>query len=153
MMMKIMIMMMIIMMTVMMTMSKKRQLQWLCGQNVPLLSTLSRTKSKIMFLTRSLSGGPSGLLTSSFAPFGRSGRVTHAKLTNNSFSTALMHEFMNLWYRVIFSTGTPQFQCQKENRQAVFLRNMIYWNSSSDWLLGNFFFGTEIRGYQWKITL
>ena len=27
---------------------------------------------------RLLAGGPSGLLTSSFAPFGRSGRVTHA---------------------------------------------------------------------------
>ena len=30
---------------------------------------------------RFLAGGPSGLLTSSFAPFGRSGRVTHAKGT------------------------------------------------------------------------
>ena len=39
---------------------------------------------------------PFGLLTSSFAPFGRSGRVTHAKLTNSSFSTstAMMHESM-----------------------------------------------------------
>ena len=30
---------------------------------------------------RLLAGGPSGLMTSSFAPFGRSGRVTHAKET------------------------------------------------------------------------
>ena len=29
---------------------------------------------------RLLAGGPSGLLTSSFAPFGRSGRVTHASV-------------------------------------------------------------------------
>ena len=43
---------------------------------------------------RLLGGGPSGLLTSSFAPFGRSGRVTHAKLTNTSFSTSMMHESM-----------------------------------------------------------
>ena len=45
---------------------------------------------------RLLGGGPSGLLTSSFAPFGRSGRVTHTKLTNIFVSTytAIMHESM-----------------------------------------------------------
>ena len=45
---------------------------------------------------RLLIGRPSVLLTSSFAPYGRSGRVTHAKLTNTSFSTStpMMHKSM-----------------------------------------------------------
>ena len=32
----------------------------------------------------------------------------------------------------------------------AFLNKRIYKNSSSDWLVGSFLFGTEIWGYQWK---
>ena len=51
-----------------------------------LSSSSSDDVLKYMIYTRSLgprllAGGPSGLLTSSFAPLGRSGRVTHAKET------------------------------------------------------------------------
>ena len=34
----------------------------------------------------------------------------------------------------------------------AFLSKKIYKNSSSDWLVGSFLFGTEIWGYHWKKT-
>ena len=46
---------------------------------------------------RLLAGGPSGLLTSSFAPFGRSGRVTHADVSMMHVSmkhVSMMHVSM-----------------------------------------------------------
>ena len=51
-------------------------------------------------------------------------------------------------YRVVFVTGTPQFQYQKENLTSSQSQLRIYRNSSSDWLVGGFLFGTEIGGYQ-----
>ena len=63
------------------------------------------------------------------------------------------HHASMLSYRVLLFTGPPQFQYQKENCQAAnqaFLSNRIYWNSSCDWLIGNFLFGTEIGEGQLK---
>ena len=53
-------------------------------------------------------------------------------------------------YRVIFSLVPPNFSTKKKTaKQSImaFLSNRIYWNSSCDWLIGNFLFGTKIGGY------
>ena len=57
------------------------------------------------------------------------------------------------WSRVIFFTGSPQFQYQKENCQSQLLFQKILL-LRNDWLLGNFLFGTKIgEGQLKKITL
>ena len=52
-----------------------------------------------------------------------------------------------------FSLVPPNISTNKKTAMQpimAFLRNRIYRNSSCDWLIGNFLFGTEMRGYQWK---
>ena len=61
---------------------------------------------------------------------------------------------MLIWFLIMLIQGgfltaapPPHFQYQKENRQSQpFVFNKIYWNSSCDWLIGDFLFGTKIGG-------
>ena len=56
-----------------------------------------------------------------------------------------------LLYRVVFLTGPPQFQYQKENQPitAAVSVNPVT-KKVRDWLIGNFLFGTEIGEGQLK---
>ena len=47
-------------------------------------------------------------------------------------------------YRVNFSTVPTQFQKTANQPITAFLITKIYWNSSCDWLISDFLFGTEI---------
>ena len=52
-----------------------------------------------------------------------------------------------------FSMVPPNFSTNKKTTKqpiTAFLSKKIYWNSICHWLIGNFPFGTEIGGYQWK---
>ena len=66
----------------------------------------------------------------------------------------MQHALQQLSYRVVFSSLVPpNFSTDKKTAKqpiTAFLSNRIYRNSSSDWLIVNFLFGTKIRWYQWN---
>ena len=86
----------------------------------------------------------------------------HCRLTSDYISmqdTLVQKRLLNKlkqksWlYRVgFFHQYSPNFSTKKTAEQPItaFLSNRIYRNSSSDWLIVNFLFGTKIRWYQWN---
>ena len=64
-------------------------------------------------------------------------QLTWSLISSNMIQGGLFH-----WY--------PPISVPKRNPPSSQSQHRIYWNSSYDWLICCFLFGTEIGGYQWN---